>query len=75
MQGYWQGKLDAISVNGQPIGNIHPGSGVIIDTGTTQVIGHTKTVKAVYEQIPGSQNIGNGLWTSMFMSSLFRSNN
>ncbi|KAH9161573.1 acid protease [Lactarius sanguifluus] len=59
-QGYWQGSFDGISVNGKTVVR---GQGAIIDTGTTQVVGDTQSVKAIYAQIPGSKDIGSGTWT------------
>ncbi|KAI9453013.1 acid protease [Lactarius psammicola] len=59
-QAYWQGSFDSISVNGSTIVS---GSGVIIDTATTQVVGDTQSVQAIYDQIHGSQYIGSGIWT------------
>ena len=67
MKGYWQGSFDGISVNGETVVN---GDSTIIDTGTTQVVGDTQSVQALYDQIPGSQYVGSGTWTSMFMSLL-----
>ncbi|KAH9019322.1 acid protease [Lactarius deliciosus] len=59
-QGYWEGLFDDISVNGRTvIGREH----AIIDTGTTQVIGDTRSVQAIYDQIPGSKYAGFGTWT------------
>ncbi|KAI9444476.1 acid protease [Lactarius indigo] len=59
-QGYWQGSFDGISVNGK---TVISKQGAIIDTGTTQVVGDTQSVKAIYAQIPGSKDIGSGTWT------------
>ncbi|KAI9453012.1 acid protease [Lactarius psammicola] len=59
-QGYWQGSLDGISVNGKTIVS---GKGAVIDTGTTQVVGDTRSVRAIYAQIPGSKDAGSGTWT------------
>ncbi|KAH8986125.1 acid protease [Lactarius akahatsu] len=59
-QGYWQGAFDGISVNGKTVVS---GQGAIIDTGTTQVVGDTQSVQAIYAQIPGSKDIGSGTWT------------
>ena len=64
MKGYWQGSFDGISVDGETVVN---GDSTIIDTGTTQVVGDTQSVQAIYDQIPGSKNVGSGTWTSMFM--------
>ncbi|KAH9041267.1 acid protease [Lactarius pseudohatsudake] len=59
-QGYWEGLFDDISVNGRTvIGREH----AIIDTGTTQVVGDTRGVQAIYDQIPGSKYAGDGTWT------------
>ncbi|KAH8997787.1 acid protease [Lactarius hatsudake] len=60
-QGYWQGSLDGISVNGKTVVS---GQGGIIDTGTTQVIGDTQSVQAIYDAIHGSNYIGFGTWTN-----------
>ncbi|KAH8986114.1 acid protease [Lactarius akahatsu] len=59
--GYWQGSFDGISVNGKTVVG---GQSAIIDTGTTQVIGDTQSVQAIYDAIPGSNYIGSGTWTS-----------
>ncbi|KAI9437838.1 acid protease [Lactarius psammicola] len=59
-QGYWQGSFDGISVNGKTVVGR---AGAIIDTGTTQVVGDTQSVQAVYAQIPGSKDVGSGTWT------------
>ncbi|KAN0138186.1 eukaryotic aspartyl protease [Lactarius tabidus] len=59
-QGYWQGSFGGISVNGK---SVIGSSGAIIDTGTTQVVGDTQSVQAVYNQIPGSKDVGDGTWT------------
>ena len=69
LQGYWQGSFDGISVNGKTVVSR---AGAIIDTGTTQVVGDTQSVQAVYAQIPGSKDVGSGTWTSMFTTKLFR---
>ncbi|KAH8997777.1 acid protease [Lactarius hatsudake] len=59
-QGYWQTIFGGISVNGTPV---FDGRDAIIDTGTTQVIGDTQSVQAIYDAIPGSNYIGSGSWT------------
>ncbi|KAH8986113.1 Asp-domain-containing protein [Lactarius akahatsu] len=59
-QGFWEGLFDDISVNGRTvIGR----ENAIIDTGTTQVIGDTRSVQAIYDQIPGSKYDGFRTWT------------
>ncbi|KAI9444477.1 acid protease [Lactarius indigo] len=57
---YWEGSFDKISVNGATIVS---GKTAIIDTGTTQIIGDTRSVRAIYKQIPGSKDAGSGTWT------------
>ncbi|KAI9444478.1 acid protease [Lactarius indigo] len=59
-QGYWQGLFDGIFVNGRTVIGREP---AIIDTGTTQVIGDSRSVQAIYTQIPGSKYAGSGIWT------------
>ncbi|KAI9437839.1 acid protease [Lactarius psammicola] len=59
-RGYWQGSFDDISVNGKTVVSR---TDAIIDTGTTQVIGDTQSVQAIYAQIPGSTDAGSGTWT------------
>ena len=67
LQGYWQGKIDGISVNGA---TVISSQDVVIDTGTNQVFGDTKSIQAIYDQIPGSQSATDGSWNSMSMSCL-----
>ena len=57
--------FDGISVNGKSvIGRFS----AIIDIATTLVIGDAQSVQAIYDQIPGSQDAGDGIWTSAFVS-------
>jgi cathepsin D len=70
MQGYWQGSFDGISVNGKTVVN---SESAIIDTGSTQVVGDSTSVQAIYDQIAGSKYNGSGIWTGMFLSCLNRS--
>ncbi|KAH9059064.1 acid protease [Lactarius vividus] len=60
IRGYWQVLFDGISVNGKTVFRTER---AIIDTGTTQVIGDTRSVKAIYDQIPDSKDAGDGTWT------------
>ncbi|KAH9041264.1 acid protease [Lactarius pseudohatsudake] len=60
IRGYWEGLFDSISVDGKTL--FGPGR-AIIDTGTTQVIGDTRSVQAIYDQIPDSKDAGDGTWT------------
>ncbi|KAL7281895.1 hypothetical protein ACG7TL_003361 [Trametes sanguinea] len=50
-EGYWQVDMDALSVEGKSVLEKIP---VIIDTGTTQIIGDKNSVAAFYAAIPGS---------------------
>ncbi|KAH9166889.1 acid protease [Lactarius sanguifluus] len=59
-QGYWQGSFDGISVNGRTVVRRE---GAIIDTGTAQVVGDAQSIRAIYAQIPGFKNAGDGTWT------------
>ncbi|KAI0306143.1 acid protease [Multifurca ochricompacta] len=59
-QGYWQTSFDSLSVNGQ---NALGSTSAIIDTGTTQIVGDTSSVQAIYQKIPGSADAGQGTWT------------
>ncbi|KAH8997792.1 acid protease [Lactarius hatsudake] len=59
-RGYWEGLFDSISVNGK---TVFGSERAVIDTGTTQVVGDTQSVQAIYDQIPGSKDIGSGTWT------------
>lgn len=59
MQGFWQTSFDNVTVNGNRVlGN----SSVIIDSGTSIIFGDTNSVRAIYENIPGSAAIGGGRW-------------
>ncbi|KAH9052607.1 acid protease [Lactarius vividus] len=59
-QGFWQGAFDGISVNGE---TVVTSKGAVIDTGTTQVVGDYPSVQDIYDQIPGSNYVGQGTWT------------
>jgi len=67
LQGFWQSKFDAISINGQKIAGV---TDLIIDTATTQVLGDYSTVRAIYDQISGSADIGSGLYSSKYLRQL-----
>jgi hypothetical protein len=51
---YWQTFLSAVFV-GEYSPILLSDNSVIIDTGTTLIIGNEKGVKAIYAQIPGAQ--------------------
>lgn len=64
MQGYWQTSFDGVFVDGE---SVVASTAAIIDTGTTQIVGDTDGVKAVYDKIPGSaaaSQFGDGIYTS-----------
>ncbi|KAJ3556038.1 hypothetical protein NM688_g2248 [Phlebia brevispora] len=59
-QGFWQVNMDSVTVNGnQTVGN----TSVIIDTGTTLIIGNSPAVKSIYAAIPGSKETSGGMYT------------
>ncbi|EIN07945.1 acid protease [Punctularia strigosozonata HHB-11173 SS5] len=51
-QGYWQVNMDGVNVNG---GRVIGGTSVIIDSGTTLIIGEPHAVQQLYSNIPGAQ--------------------
>ncbi|KAI0040132.1 acid protease [Auriscalpium vulgare] len=60
---YWQTTFDKITVNGK---SVVSSTAAIIDTGTTQIIGSTAGVKAIYAQISGAKadsSLGDGLYS------------
>ncbi|KAI0043077.1 acid protease [Auriscalpium vulgare] len=60
---YWQTTFDSISVNGQQVVD---STAAIIDTGTTQLIGSSSGIAALYAQISGAQeddSLGTGLYS------------
>jgi len=65
VQGFWQVSFDSIIVNGKSFLGT---TTAIIDTGTSlaDVTGDTDTVRAFYENIPGSAEVGDGTWTCTF---------
>ncbi|EIM89716.1 acid protease [Stereum hirsutum FP-91666 SS1] len=62
-EGYWQVDLDSVALNGNTtVSQISS----IIDTGTTQILGDTTNVAAIYAQIPGAAlapEEGDGIYT------------
>ncbi|EPQ56531.1 acid protease [Gloeophyllum trabeum ATCC 11539] len=63
-KGYWQVNMDNVLVNGKrAVGQLS----VIIDSGTTLVIGDSKSVKMLYAAVPGSKDasrtVGQGYYT------------
>lgn len=60
-QGFWEGAMDAVTVDGQDLGL--QGRTAILDTGTTLIIAPDADAKAVHAAIPGSQSDGQGGFT------------
>ncbi|KAF8897319.1 acid protease [Infundibulicybe gibba] len=58
--GFWQIALGSVNVNGRAVVS---GLSAIVDTGTTLVLGDPQTVSKFYAAIPGSADIGGGLFT------------
>lgn len=59
--GFWEGAMDAVTVNGQDVGL--QGRTAILDTGTTLVIAPPADAAAVHAAIPGAQSDGQGGFT------------
>ncbi|KAL4252337.1 peptidase A1 family protein [Abortiporus biennis] len=60
-QGFWEGSMTAVTVNGQDLGL--QGRTAILDTGTTLIIAPPADAAAVHQAIPGSQSDGQGGFT------------
>lgn len=70
IQGFWQTKFDAISINGNDI----PLSikDAIIDTGSTFISGDQESISNIYSKIPGSaQAPESNLWSSTIITMMF----
>lgn len=64
-QGYWQVNMDSVFVNSATTPVLGKLS-IIMDTGTTLIIGDDANVRTLYSKIPGAKaapNIGRGLYT------------
>lgn len=57
-KGFWEGALDAVSVDGNDLGL--NGRTAILDTGTTILIVPTADAQLIHKSITGAQDIGNG---------------
>ncbi|KAG5654486.1 hypothetical protein H0H81_001985 [Sphagnurus paluster] len=70
-QGFWQVNLEAVSLDGFPTST---NQSAIVDTGTTLVLGDSKSVTDFYSLIPGakpaSQTVGEGFFTFPCQSAL-----
>lgn len=60
LQGYWQTKFEALDFNGKKIAGT---TDAVIDSGSTMIIGDTKTVQALYNLIPGSAPLDSGMYS------------
>lgn len=64
LQGFWQIDLGSVNVNGRPAVTA---LSAIVDTGTSLVLGDTRSVNQLYSVIPGAKNasstIGDGFFT------------
>ena len=64
-EGYWQVEMGGFDVDDQSVVGTMTS---IIDTGTTLIISDSTSAQAIYSQISGSQSIGDGLYSSEFLS-------
>ncbi|EKM57764.1 uncharacterized protein PHACADRAFT_90884 [Phanerochaete carnosa HHB-10118-sp] len=60
-EGFWEGAMSTVSVNGQDLGL--QGRTAILDTGTTLIIAPDADAAAVHQAIPGAQSDGQGGFT------------
>ncbi|KAG6868061.1 hypothetical protein C0993_007848 [Termitomyces sp. T159_Od127] len=60
-QGFWEGNMDAVTVDGQDAGL--QGRTAILDTGTTLIVAPPNDVSAVHSLIEGAQDVGQGTFT------------
>ncbi|GJE85515.1 acid protease [Phanerochaete sordida] len=60
-QGFWEGSMPSVTVNGQDLGL--QGRTAILDTGTTLVIAPDADAAAVHAAIPGAKSDGQGGFT------------
>ena len=64
LQGYWQTRFNAIYLHGRKFGGNRD---AIIHTGSSLVLGDSKTVQALYKQIRGSTDLGGGIYSGTCM--------
>ncbi|KAG6850695.1 hypothetical protein H0H93_009853 [Arthromyces matolae] len=60
-QGFWEGNLDAVTVDGTDSGL--QGRTAILDTGTTLIVAPPNDAAAVHALIQGAQDVGQGTFT------------
>jgi hypothetical protein len=59
--GFWEGAIDAVSVDGTDLGL--KGRTAILDTGTTLMILPASDAQAIHDSIPGAKQTGQGTFT------------
>ncbi|KAG6861997.1 hypothetical protein C0995_008184 [Termitomyces sp. Mi166 len=59
--GFWEGNMDAVTVDGQDSGL--QGRTAILDTGTTLIVAPPDDATAVHQLIQGAQDVGQGTFT------------
>jgi hypothetical protein len=64
LQSYWTTYFDALYLDEQQIAD---GRELIIDSGTSVIVGDNKTVQAIYDSIPGSADIGSGFYSCTYI--------
>jgi hypothetical protein len=67
LQGYWETNFDALYLNGRKISGVRD---AVIDSGTTQIVGDRETVQTFYDRIPGSADIGSGVYSGTYIRQL-----
>lgn len=60
-EGFWEGAVDAVSVNGTDLGLT--GRTAILDTGTTLLLVPQADAQVIHQAIPGAVDRGNGTFT------------
>jgi Eukaryotic aspartyl protease len=60
-RGFWEGAVDAVSLNGQDLGLQNRTA--ILDTGTTLIIAPSADAQAIHQAIPGARSDNNGGFT------------
>ena len=60
-KGFWEGAIDAVSVDGNDLGL--NGRTAILDTGTTLMVLPQTDAQVIHKSIPGAKDIGNGAFS------------
>ncbi|CAF1191561.1 unnamed protein product [Didymodactylos carnosus] len=63
LQGYWEFKMDSISVGGQTFCTSNVNCSAIADTGTTLIVGPNAQVQALNTYLGGTYDQSSGYWT------------